>query len=146
MENCYNMHKFQYPGGLTVANLQLASNLRKYREANGFTQDYISLQLNISRQAYSNYERGNRNPDIDLLIRLCNLYKITLNQLILEPFSQKNLHIKESNDYSVSGTVYHSEETLFLSYEEAQLLLKYREAEKEKKYVIETILYAKKES
>ena len=129
-----------------MANLQLASNLRKYREANGFTQDYISLQLNISRQAYSNYERGNRNPDIDLLIKLCNLYHITLDQLILEPFSHKNIHIKESNNYCVSGTTYDSEETLFLSHDEAQFLLKYRDAEKEKKYVISTILNSKKES
>lgn len=129
-----------------MANLQLASNLRKYREANGYTQDYISLRLNISRQAYSNYERGNRNPDIDLLIKLCNLYEITLNQLILEPFSHRTRQIKDANNYSVSGTVPDLEETLFLSREEASFLLKYREAEEEKKYVIATILDAKKES
>lgn len=125
-----------------MANLQLASNLKRYREENGYTQDYVSLHLNISRQAYSHYERGSRNPDVDLLIKLCNLYKISLNQLILEPFSKKNLHNKDSKKYSIPGNVSDSEETLYLTKEEATLLLKYRESRKEMKFVITTILDA----
>ncbi len=123
-----------------MANLQLAGNLKKYRVANNYTQDYVSMKLNISRQAYSNYERGKRNPDIDLLVKLANLYEITLNQLILIPFSQKKTRIKESNPYMISGKVENRDETLFLSHEEATLLLKYREAKSEQKYVITTIL------
>lgn len=126
-----------------MANLQLANNLKKYREANGYTQDYVSMKLNISRQAYSNYERGKRNPDVDLLVKLSNLYDITLNQLILIPFSQRNLQIKERNSYTTTAKVEDSGETVFLSHDEISFLLKFREAETEQKHVITTILNTK---
>ena len=61
-----------------MANLQLAKNLRKYRKARGYTQDKLGKYLNISRQAYSNYERANRDPAIGLLIRLCELYNVSM--------------------------------------------------------------------
>lgn len=137
------MHKFLQLGGPTMANLQLANNLKKYREANGYTQDYVSMKLNISRQAYSNYERGKRNPDVDLLVKLSNLYDITLNQLILIPFSQRNLQIKERNSYTTTAKVEDSGETVFLSHDEISFLLKFREAETEQKHVITTILNTK---
>lgn len=126
-----------------MANLQLAGNLKKYRVANNYTQDYVSMKLNISRQAYSNYERGKRNPDIDLLVKLANLYKITLTQLILIPFSNKKPQIKETNPYTIHGKVENCEETIFLSHEEVALILNYREAKKEQKYVISSILNTK---
>lgn len=126
-----------------MANLQLAGNLKKYRVANNYTQDYVSMKLNISRQAYSNYERGKRNPDIDLLVKLANLYKITLTQLILIPFSNKKPQIKETNPYTIHGKVENCEETIFLSHEEIALILNYREAKKEQKYVISSILNTK---
>ncbi|MEE1086952.1 MAG: helix-turn-helix transcriptional regulator [Schaedlerella sp.] len=124
-----------------MANLQLADNLKKYREINGYTQEYVSMRLNISRQVYSNYERGKRNPDIDLLVRLANLYGITLNQLILVPFSKRTSMIKETNSYTTSCLI-NEEDTLFISRDEALILLKYREAKKEHQFVINTILNA----
>lgn len=126
-----------------MANLQLAGNLKKYRVANNYTQDYVSMKLNISRQAYSNYERGKRNPDIDLLVKLANLYNITLTQLILIPFSQKTQQIREENSYTIHGEVIDHDETIFLSQEEVSLLLNYREARSEQKYVITSILNTK---
>ena len=81
-----------------MANLQLAKNLRKYRKARGYTQDKLSKYLNISRQAYSNYERANRDPDIGLLIRLCELYNVSMEELIIKPFNQTYI-IHESGDY-----------------------------------------------
>ena len=71
-----------------MANLQLAKNLRKYRKARGYTQDKLSKYLNISRQAYSNYERANRDPDIGLLIRLCELYNVSMEELIIKPLTK----------------------------------------------------------
>ena len=38
--------------------------------------------LNISRQAYSNYETGNRSPDLETLVKLCNFYRLTLDEMV----------------------------------------------------------------
>lgn len=43
-----------------MSNIQLANNLRFLRTKHKLTQDNISSLLNISRQAYSNYETNAR--------------------------------------------------------------------------------------
>ena len=81
-----------------MANLQLSSNLYNYRKLYGYTQGRLSKRLNISRQAYSNYETGRRDPDLDLLIRLADFYHITLDQLVHQPFSSRNTEILRENN------------------------------------------------
>ena len=56
-----------------MSNIQLANNLRHLRKKHGLTQRDLSGMLNISRQAYSNYETGKRTPDLDSLLYLCQL-------------------------------------------------------------------------
>ena len=51
-----------------MATYHLAENLLRLRTFYGYTQKYISQQLHISRQSYSNYERGTRFPDLDTAI------------------------------------------------------------------------------
>ena len=53
-----------------MSNIQLVENLYRLRKAHHYTQQEISDLLNISRQAYSNYETSKRTPDLDSLIRL----------------------------------------------------------------------------
>ena len=68
-----------------MSNIQLAANLLRLRTDHDYTQTQIGAKLNISRQAYSNYETGKRIPDLDILIRIADLYHVTLEQLILQP-------------------------------------------------------------
>ena len=72
-----------------MANVQLVENLRRLREEHNYTQLQVSSRLNISRQAYSNYETGKRVPDLDTLIRLADIYQVTLEQLLTQVCSKK---------------------------------------------------------
>ena len=45
-----------------MSNIQLAANLLRLRTDHDYTQTQIGAKLNISRQAYSNYETGKRIP------------------------------------------------------------------------------------
>ena len=60
-----------------MANIQLVKNLKRYRTARKLTQKELGKMLNISRQAYSNYETGKRTPDLDLLLKIAQIYNIT---------------------------------------------------------------------
>lgn len=121
-----------------MANLQLAYNLRRYREAYDFTQQALADRISISRQAYSNYETGKRDPDLDLLTKLCEVYSITLDQLVRQPFSQ--------DEFRESRASYHicyrrnSEDILYLTDEEIQFVLEYRGAEWERQHLIAYVL------
>ncbi|MCR5757357.1 MAG: helix-turn-helix domain-containing protein [Selenomonas sp.] len=44
-------------------------------------QQDVADTLGVSRSTYANYETGRRAPDIDLLMRLADLYGITLDEL-----------------------------------------------------------------
>lgn len=124
-----------------MANLQLSSNLYNYRKLYGYTQGRLSQRLNISRQAYSNYETGRRDPDLDLLIRLADFYHITLDQLVHQPFSSRNSEIlRESNTPYITGINPVTQDILYLDEKETSLIMKYREADASKKQVIDQIL------
>ena len=60
----------------------LHKNLKKAREAKGFSQGYVAEQLNITRQAISKWENGKTYPDIDNLILLSKLYEVSLDALL----------------------------------------------------------------
>lgn len=70
-----------------MANIQLAYNLKRYRKAYNYTQQKLADKISISRQAYSNYEIGKRVPDLDLLAKLCDVYSITLDELVRQPYA-----------------------------------------------------------
>ncbi len=120
-----------------MANRQLTNNLRQYRKAHGYTQKKLSGLLNISRQAYSNYERGNREPDIDLLLKLCQIYNISFEQLLLKPFNEEI--IRENIPYTLACDE-ESGDTLYITQTEADLLLRFREANKNTQNAILTLL------
>lgn len=44
-------------------------------------QQEVADALGVSRATYANYETGRRTPDIDTLIRLADIYGITLDEL-----------------------------------------------------------------
>ncbi|MGK9185487.1 helix-turn-helix transcriptional regulator [Priestia filamentosa] len=77
--------------------MNLSYNLKKKREEKGFSQEYIAQELHISRQSISKWENGNCYPDLDNLIKLSNLYNVSLDELIKgdEDF-QKKIVIRET--------------------------------------------------
>ena len=66
-----------------MPNIQLANNLKYLRKKHNLTQTTLSQILNISRQAYSNYETSKRTPDLDSLLQLTTFYQVNLNDLVL---------------------------------------------------------------
>lgn len=66
----------------------ISKYLQQQRKNHGFTQEDLAQKLSISRQAVSKWETGNNIPDLNLLLSLSKLYKITVND-ILEPKIEK---------------------------------------------------------
>lgn len=66
-----------------MPNIQLADNLRFLRKEKGLSQQEMEEVLNLSRQAYSNYERCERTPDLDVLVRLSQFYSTSIDAMIL---------------------------------------------------------------
>lgn len=66
-----------------MSGYYMAENLKRLRTFYGYQQKEIADRLHISRQAYSNYERGTRMPDLRMSIRLAEFYQVPLDALLL---------------------------------------------------------------
>ena len=122
-----------------MSNIQLAANLLRLRTDHDYTQTQIGAKLNISRQAYSNYETGKRIPDLDILIRIADLYHVTLEQLILQPCTGAGVVNENTGQYYI-GMEVESADTIYLSKEEVELLSHYRNADEDDRKLTRKVL------
>lgn len=65
-----------------MPEFHIAKNLKRLRTFHGLRQQDVSDALGISRQAYSNYERGTRIPDLETASALAEYYHTSLNHLV----------------------------------------------------------------
>lgn len=68
-------------GGACMKNI-LAERLRECRKQRGFTQCQVAIYCDVTEKAYQNYELQTRLPRIDVLIRLADLYGVSLDYLV----------------------------------------------------------------
>ena len=65
-----------------MKELKIANNIRFFRKANNLTQEEVSKQLGGSKNLVSNYENGISTPDIYTLVKLADIFDITLDELV----------------------------------------------------------------
>lgn len=59
-------------------------HLRVLRETCGLTQEQVANVLEIDRSAYTYYEIGRTEPNMHSLVKLANLFKVTLDELLAD--------------------------------------------------------------
>lgn len=57
---------------------------RELRENHGYTHGYVAKFLNCHKSAYGHIERGFRQPSIDKLGRLSELYGVSTDELLIK--------------------------------------------------------------
>ena len=61
---------------------RLHEKLRDVRKAHGMSQDDVAKHICVSRQAVSQWETGKTKPDVDMLKKLCELYGVSMDELL----------------------------------------------------------------
>ncbi|WP_350355714.1 helix-turn-helix domain-containing protein [Parabacteroides goldsteinii] len=56
--------------------------LKNERKSHNFTQQYVANEIGVSLRAYQQYEQGLYEPNIEKLIKLADLFGITVDLLI----------------------------------------------------------------
>lgn len=64
--------------------MDIGSKLKNARNEANFTQEQIAEKLGVSRQTISNWENSKSYPDIISVIKLSDIYSITLDALLKE--------------------------------------------------------------
>ncbi len=67
------------------------SKIREFRKDINLTQKQMAERLNISERAYQYYESGQREPNLDTLFDISNIFDISIDYL-LGKTSNRNSH------------------------------------------------------
>jgi transcriptional regulator with XRE-family HTH domain len=59
----------------------LAKRLKECRKAKGMTQMQVATYFDITEKAYQNYELMTREPKLEILVRIADLYQVSLDYL-----------------------------------------------------------------
>lgn len=60
----------------------IAKRLKEIRQYRHYTQDEVAKLLFMDKKAYAAYEQGRNTPPLEKLLSLCELYRITPNELL----------------------------------------------------------------
>lgn len=77
--------------------MEVGSKLKNARIGSGFTQEKVAEKIQVSRQTISNWENEKSYPDIISVIKLSDLYSISLDEL-LKGDSNMIKHLEESTN------------------------------------------------
>ena len=60
----------------------LAKRLRECRKEKGFTQGQMAIYCDITEKAYQNYELMTREPKLEILARIADIFDVSLDYLV----------------------------------------------------------------
>lgn len=64
--------------------MTLAEKILSLRTERGMSQDDLAEKLEVSRQSVSKWETGQSTPDLDRIIRLADLFGVSVDELVRE--------------------------------------------------------------
>ena len=60
----------------------LSERLKECRSEKGYTQNQVAIYCDITEKTYQNYELMTREPKIEILIRIADLFETTIDYLV----------------------------------------------------------------
>ena len=63
----------------------IGKNIRRLRQSQNMTQDALAEALFVTRQTISNYENGVSRPDVEMLLRIAEVFGVDANTVLYGP-------------------------------------------------------------
>lgn len=67
--------------------MDLSKNIRIYRKSLGLTQEQLANKLYSKKSLISNYENGYSTPDIETIIKLADIFDVSIDDLVGRDFT-----------------------------------------------------------
>lgn len=75
-----------------TSTIKIGENLKAIRKSYGYTQEKLAEQIEVSTRYIGDIEQNKAKPSYEVLIKICNLFNIGLDQIF-----SKYLKIKKDN-------------------------------------------------
>lgn len=85
--------------------MEFGEKIKELRLKNQLTQEKFAINLNVTRQAVSNWENNRNLPDLEMLILISNIFHVSLDELILGENKVNNMTQKLITDSSETRRV-----------------------------------------
>ena len=72
-------------------NITTGKQIRHLRTQLGMTQEELAGELNVTRQALSNWERDVNEPDLNMLKKICFLFGVNMDDFAKEVITKWQL-------------------------------------------------------
>ena len=73
--------------------MELSECLKQHRRAKGFTHKQVADYLGLERSTYTNYELGKTEPRLNVLLKLCELYDVSVGEVLQGNASELDIQI-----------------------------------------------------
>ncbi|GIO25299.1 helix-turn-helix transcriptional regulator [Oceanobacillus sp. J11TS1] len=67
-----------------IKNSQINNNLKRFRDSRGLKSKFVAKKLGISPNYYSQIENGHRSPQLEHLLKLKELYNVSLDEIFFD--------------------------------------------------------------
>lgn len=83
-----------------IGTIKIGKNIQKIRKSFGYTQERLAEAAEVSARYISDVEQDRAKPSYDVLVKICNIFNIGLDDIFSE-----YLNVKENKtlQYSLSG-------------------------------------------
>lgn len=80
--------------------MEFSNRLYELRKQKGLSQEELANRLNVTRQTVSKWEVGDSTPDMEKLIALCDLFDVSMDELVMgkEAVKQENSSKTDSDE------------------------------------------------
>lgn len=68
--------------GIEVMGMTIFEKLQQLRKHSSLSQEQLAERLGVARQTISKWENGQAMPEVNMLIRLSDLYGVSLDQMV----------------------------------------------------------------
>ena len=83
-----------------ASSIKIGKNIQNIRKSNGYTQERLAEETEVSARYISDVEQDKAKPSYEVLIRICNIFNVGLDQIF-----SRYLNIKENKslEYTLAG-------------------------------------------
>lgn len=76
---------------LVVLLDKIGENIRKFRHKLGVTQQELADRISVSRSVLTRWESGSLTPDVETLVKLCQLFNVGLDGLVGRTYNRAQI-------------------------------------------------------
>ena len=80
--------------------IKIGKNIQTIRKSNGYTQERLAEEIEVSVRYIIDIEQDKSKPSYEVLIKICNVFKICMDQIFCKYIDTKE---NKSMEYSLAG-------------------------------------------